>query len=72
MNEKILVITSTLFILSGLGFVGRYLYLDYKSKKEKSFILISLGLLAFWFFGGSTLLIIGFILLALLLFKGCC
>jgi len=71
MNEQNILIVALASLLLGLGFIGRYLYLDYKSKKEKSFILISLGLLAFWFFGGSTFLILAILLFILLFFRGC-
>lgn len=71
MNDQAILMVALCSLIAGLGFVGRYLYLDYKAKKEKSFVLISLGLLAFWFFGGSTFLIIAVLLFLLLLFKGC-
>jgi hypothetical protein len=71
MNEKIIIITALLSLALGLSFIGRYLYLDYKAKQEKSFLIIGLGLLAFWFFGGSTFLVIAILLFALILLKGC-
>lgn len=71
MDDQTILIVALCSLIAGLGFVGRYLYLDYKAKKEKSFVLISLGLLAFWFFGGSTFLIIAVLLFLLLLFRGC-
>lgn len=58
-------------LLVGLIFLARYFYLDYKIKKEKSFLVVGLGLLLFWFFGGSGLLLIGLILLLLVFFRGC-
>lgn len=69
--DKLMLIVAIISLLFGIGFIGRYLYLDYKSKQEKSFIIIGLGILAFWFFGGSTFLIIAFLLFMLLLFRGC-
>lgn len=69
--DKLTLILAIVSLLFGLGFLGRYLYLDYKSKQEKSFIIIGLGILAFWFFGGNILLIIAVMLFMMLLFKGC-
>lgn len=71
MDSQTILTVALCCLVAGFGFVGRYLYLDYKAKKEKSFVLISLGLLAFWFFGGSTFLIIAVLLFLLLLFRGC-
>lgn len=70
-NNTLLTILAVVSLLTGLGFLGRYLYLDHKAKQEKSFIVIGLGLLAFWFFGGSTLMVIAILLFILLFFKGC-
>lgn len=69
MNTLVLLCVGSLLL--GLGFLARYLYLDYKIKQEKSFLIVGLGLLAFWFFGGSTLLVIAIILFALILVRGC-
>lgn len=69
--DNYLMIAALVSLLLGVGFIGRYLYLDYKSKQEKSFVIIGLGLLAFWFFGGSTLLVIAVLLFILLFLKGC-
>lgn len=64
-----LVISSV--ILAGLGFLffARYLYLDRKAKEEKSFIVVGVGLLAFWFFGGTGLMAIAFFLFCLFIFR---
>jgi len=70
-NNTLLTVLAVVSLLTGLGFLGRYLYLDHKAKQEKSFIVIGLGLLAFWFFGGSTFVIIAAILFLLLLVRGC-
>ena len=51
--------------------MARYFYLDYKSKNEKSFVVIGLGILAFWFFGGTGLLAIAVLLACLFLIRGC-
>jgi hypothetical protein len=69
--DKMTLVFALLSLVLGLGFLGRYLYLDYKSKQEKSFIVVGLGILAFWFFGGNILLIIAVMLFMLLLFRGC-
>lgn len=66
-----LLITAILSLVLGAGFFGRYLYLDYKSKQEKSLVVIGLGILAFWFFGGSTLMVIALLLFVLLFLRGC-
>lgn len=71
MDNKTILIIAIASLIFGLSFLMRYLYLDYKSKQEKSFVLISLGLLAFWFFGGGTLTIIAILLFLLLFFRGC-
>ena len=72
MNEEIALISvAFLTLLTGLGFLGRYLYLDYKRKNDKSFIVIGLGLLAFWFFGGNLMIVIAGLLFTLVFFKGC-
>ena len=55
----------------GLCFLARYFYLDYKIKKQKSFIIVGLGILLFWAFGGIGLTTLGILLLLLLFFKGC-
>lgn len=55
----------------GLIFLSRYFYLNYKAKKEKSFIVVGLGLLLFWAFGGIGLTTLGLLLLLVLFFKGC-
>lgn len=69
--DKMVLALALISSLLGLGFLGRYFYLDYKAKQEKSFIMIGLGILAFWFFGGSTFLIIAIVLFALLFLRGC-
>ena len=72
MNEEITLISiAFLTLLTGLGFLGRYLYLDHKVKQEKSFIVVGLGLLAFWFFGGNLMIVIAGLLFTLVFFKGC-
>lgn len=71
MDDKVIMALGLLSLLAGLGFLGRYLYLDYKSKNEKSIVLISLGLLAFWFFSGNIMVIIAALLFALVFFRGC-
>ena len=71
MDSNLLISLALVSLLTGLGFLGRYLYLDHKAKQEKSFIVIGLGLLAFWFFGGSTFVIIAILLFLLLLVRGC-
>jgi hypothetical protein len=71
MNDKLIISLALISTFLSLGFLGRYLYLDYKSKQEKSFLIIGLGLLAFWFFGGSTFLIVAIVLFALFFLKGC-
>lgn len=71
MNDNLLILLMALSLLTGLGFLGRYFYLDYKSKKEKSFLVVGLGLLAFWFFGGSIFFVIAILLFLLLLVRGC-
>jgi|LakMenEpi03Aug12_release.lakeMendotaPanAssembly.Ray.scaffolds.fasta_scaffold300772_2 hypothetical protein len=58
-------------LLTGLLFLLRYCYLDYQAKKEKSFIVVGLGLLLFWAFGGIGLTTLGILLLLVVLFKGC-
>jgi hypothetical protein len=67
--NNILIVSALVSLFIGLCFIGRYLYLDYKSKQEKSFIVIGLGLLAFWFFGGSIFIIIAILLFLLLFFR---
>jgi len=67
--ENYLLATAVVSLLVGLGFLGRYLYLDYKTKQQKSFTVIALGLLAFWFFGGTTLMIVGIVIFALLFLR---
>lgn len=71
MNDKLIILAALVSAAIGIGFLGRYLYLDYKSRQEKSFLIIGLGLLAFWFFGGSTFIIIAIVLFALFFLKGC-
>lgn len=71
MNDKLIILAALVSAALGLGFLGRYFYLDYKSRQEKSFLIIGLGLLAFWFFGGSTLMIVAIVLFALFFLKGC-
>lgn len=66
-----LLIIAIISLIIGSGLLGRYLYLDYKRKNEKSFIIIGLGLLAFYFFGGSMFLILAILLFLLLFLKGC-
>lgn len=56
------IIGIILFFL-GLCFISRYLYWDYKIKKEKSFLIIGLGILMFWAFGGIGLITIGILLI---------
>lgn len=58
-------------LLLGLVFLGRYFYLDYRIRKEKSFLIVGVGLLLFWAFGGVGLTTIGILLLLILFFKGC-
>ena len=70
MNNLLLIIAIISSIL-GFGLLGTYLYLDYKRKQEKSFIIIGLGLLAFYFFGGSMFLVLAILLFLLLFLKGC-
>lgn len=65
------LVSSVIFALIGVGFMARYFYLDYKSKNEKSFVVIGLGILAFWFFGGTGLLAIAVLLACLFLIRGC-
>lgn len=69
MNQMLLVAIVSLVL--GCGLLGRYLYLDYKRKQEKSFIIIGLGVLAFYFFGGSTFLVLAILLFLLLFMRGC-
>jgi hypothetical protein len=69
MNSLLLIAIVSLVL--GMGFFGYYLYLDYKRRNEKSFILIGLSLLAFYFFGGSIFIIIAILLFLLLLVRGC-
>lgn len=69
MNELISIALIS-FVL-GCGLLSRYLYLDYKIKKEKSFIIVGLGVLAFYFFGGSGLLLLAILLFMLLFLRGC-
>lgn len=66
-----MLVSSVILALAGLGFFARYFYLDYKSRKEKSFLVVGLGLLAFWFFGGTGLLAIALVLLFLFCVRGC-
>lgn len=70
-GERLMILIISILAALGIGFLARYFYLDYKSKKEKSFLVVGLGLLAFWFFGGTGLLIIAGFLLCLFLLKGC-
>lgn len=65
------LVSSVILAILGLGFMARYFYLDYKSKNEKSFVVIGLGLLAFWFFGGTGLMAIAIVLFCLFLLRGC-
>jgi len=67
--ENYLLIAAIVSLLVGACFIGRYLYLDYKAKQQKSFTIIALGLLAFWFFGGTTLMIVGIVLFAFLFLR---
>jgi len=67
--ENYLMIAALVSLLLGTVFLGRYLYLDYKTKQQKSFVIIGLGLLAFWFFGGTTLMIVGIVIFALLFLR---
>jgi hypothetical protein len=69
MNSLLLVAIVSLVL--GCGLFGYYLYLDYKRKNEKSFVIIGLGLLAFYFFGGSIFIILAILLFLLLLVRGC-
>jgi hypothetical protein len=69
--ENIATIIGAISLISGLLFLARYFYLDYKAKKEKSFIIISVGLLLFWVFGGIGLTTLGILLLLVVLIKGC-
>lgn len=68
MNELTLALIS---LVVGFGLMARYLYLDYKIRQEKSFIIVGLGVLAFYFFGGSGLLLLAMLLFILLFLRGC-
>ena len=70
-SVDLFLVSSVIFALIGVGFMSRYFYLDYKSRNEKSFVVIGLGILAFWFFGGTGLLAIAVLLACLFLIRGC-
>lgn len=67
----LMLISAVVLAFAGLGFFARYFYLDYKSKKDRSFLVVGLGLLAFWFFGGTGLLAIALMLFFLLFVRWC-
>jgi hypothetical protein len=69
--ENLIPVLAIISLFLGLIFLGRYFYLHYKTKKEKSFIVVGLGLLLFWAFGGIGLTTLGLLLLLVLFFKGC-
>lgn len=69
--ENIVTIIGLTSLTLGLLFLARYFYLEYKAKKEKSFIVIGLGLLLFWVFGGIGLTTLGILLLLVVFIKGC-
>lgn len=56
-------------LVVGTMMMAGYLILDYKRRKEKSFTVIAVGFLLFWFFGGSALMIAGAVLLAFLVLR---
>ena len=67
--EKYLVAAGLVSLLVGACMFGRYLYLDYRVRREKSFTVVAVGLLLFWFFGGSALMVAGAVLLAFLVLR---
>ena len=69
--ENLIPVLAIISLFLGLIFLGRYFYLHHKVKKEKSFIVVGLGLLLFWAFGGIGLTTLGLFLLLVLFFKGC-
>ncbi len=56
-----------LALILGLIFLGRYFYLRKKAKEEKGFVIIAASVFLIWLLGGSGLMILGIILLAVLL-----
>lgn len=68
MEEQILAV-ALVSLMTGVCFLGRYLYLYYKSRNERSFTVIALGFLLFWLFGGTSLMVAGAVLLAILTFR---
>lgn len=67
--DNYLMAAGLVFLLVGVCMFARYLYLDYRVRKEKSFTVIAVGFLLFWFFGGSALMVAGAVLLAFLVLR---
>jgi hypothetical protein len=65
----LLVFSSLIFAALGLLFLVRYIYLNNKVKEEKSFLVVGIGVLLFWFFGGAGLVVIALIILCLAIFR---
>ena len=60
-----IAISSVVSALLGVMFLIRYVQLDKRVRREKSFLAVGVGVLAFWFFGGSGLLVLAFWLVLL-------
>lgn len=65
----LLVISSFVFAALGLAFLVRYIHLNNKVKEEKSFLVVGIGVLLFWFFGGTGLVAIALIMLCLAIIR---
>ena len=62
-----MMLLGILALILGLVFLGRYFYLREKAKDERGFVIIAASVFLVWLLGGSGLMILGIILLALLL-----
>ncbi len=63
-----MMLLGILALILGLIFLGRYVYLSKRAKEEKGFVILAASVFLVWLLGGSGLMVLGIILLALLLF----